>query len=78
LWVADIPKNRAASPGKPRLLFDRGDLGRTFAIRCYDLSLDGQRFLMVRGPGIKPKTVREFALIQNWFEELKRVAPAKK
>jgi len=41
----------------------------------YDVSSDGQRFLMIRGPD--PEGTREIVLILNWFEELKRrLSPA--
>ena len=40
----------------------------------YDVLPDG-RFLMVRGAD--PSGTREIVLVQNWFEELKRLVPAK-
>jgi hypothetical protein len=36
---------------------------------------DGQRFVMVKGAD--PRGTREIVLVQNWFEELKRIAPAR-
>ena len=48
-----------------------------YPVRGYDLSLDGQRFLMVKLEQRKPSPVTEMILVQNWFEELKRLAPAK-
>jgi len=42
--------------------------------RPYDISRDGQRFLVLReagGEGIQPQII----VVQNWFEELKRLAP---
>ena len=44
----------------------------------WDLSLDGQRFLMVKLEEAKPTPVTELVLVQNWFEELKRLAPTNK
>ena len=42
----------------------------------YDILPDGKRFVMVRGAD--PEGAREIVLVQNWFEELKRLAsPAK-
>jgi len=41
-------------------------------IRAWDLSLDGQRFLMAKEEERKPQPVIEMILVQNWFEELKR------
>ena len=42
------------------------------------MSLDGQRFLMIKRPEYPPQPVREIVLIQNWVEELKRLTPVKK
>ena len=60
-------------PGTPRALFDDRyfeyiDYGRT-----YDITPDGQRFVMVKEMSPPP---RRIAVILNWFEELKRLAPA--
>jgi hypothetical protein len=40
----------------------------------YDVSLDGQRFLMVKPVGQAEAT--QINVVQNWFEELKRLVPA--
>jgi len=40
----------------------------------YDILPDG-RFVMVRGAD--PSGSREIVLVQNWFEELKRLVPTK-
>ena len=50
----------------------------TTPIRCWDISLDGQRFLMVKVDDRKPQPVTEMILVQNWFEELKRLVPGGK
>jgi len=39
---------------------------------------DGKRFLMVRQEERKPTPVTEMILVQNWFEELKRLVPTGK
>ena len=39
----------------------------------YDVSLDGQRFLMA--VDVEPPEVTSLILVQNWFEELKRLVP---
>ena len=38
----------------------------------YDISPDGQRFLMIREAGAGQGQIN---VIQNWFEELKRLVP---
>jgi len=63
---------------KPRLLFDKAGYSTASPIRGYDLSLDSQRFLMVKLEDRKPSPVTEMILVQNWFEELKRLIPTGK
>jgi serine/threonine-protein kinase len=47
----------------------------TFAGRQYDISPDGQRFLMFKGRSNESSTVGSVTIVQNWFEELKRLVP---
>ena len=64
------------SLGSAEVLFDarhygaRGSVGRTD-----DISPDGKRFLMVKEGGSDETSTTEFILVQNWFEELKRLVP---
>ena len=47
--------------------------------RMYDVSADGQQFLMIKETSVadeRPSSAR-IALVQNWFEELKRLVPTK-
>jgi Tol biopolymer transport system component len=62
--------------GNPTRLFE----GRYFmtaatAGRTYDVSPDGQRFLMIKVGGVSGETVAPTSIIvvQHWFEELKRL-----
>jgi hypothetical protein len=50
-----------------------GSAGNDF----YDVSSDGERFLMARSTGMgKDETgITRFVLVQNFFEELKRLVP---
>ena len=50
----------------------------TSAAPQYD-TLDGQRFLMLKNEASGPSTSEsaEIVVVQNWFEELKRLAPAR-
>jgi len=70
-------------PGPPEKLFDgpylfhplEGGQGR-----MYDVSLNGQRFLMLKESSAaaeRPPSPR-IILVQNWFEELKRLVPTKR
>ncbi len=55
---------------KPRLLFEGPYVTNSNAAN-YDISLDGQRFLMIKEEGQSS----EINVILNWFEELKRLVP---
>jgi hypothetical protein len=78
VWAVDVRTDGGFSTGKPRLLFERPGYSPGYPIRSYDLSQDGQRFLMVKQEQRKPAPVTELTLVQNWFEELKRLLPAGK
>jgi Tol biopolymer transport system component len=78
MWVVDVRTDGGFAASKPRLLFEKPGYGTTFPLRTYDLSLDGQRFLMVKVEQRKPTPVTEMILVQNWFEELKRLIPTGK
>ena len=44
--------------------------------RTYDVSPDGQRFLMIK-PGVWTTAPSSLVIVQNWQEELKRLVPKK-
>jgi len=75
VWVVDVRTDGGFATSKPRLLFEKPGYLHGDPSRNYDLSLDGQRFLMVKGDQRKPTPVTEMILFQNWFEELKRLCP---
>ena len=63
--------------GTPMKLLERryftGGFGRT-----YDVSPDGQRFLMIKAPGTDVGAARPaLIVVQHWDEELKRLVPTK-
>jgi hypothetical protein len=43
----------------------------------YEITPDGQRFLMVQEVERPQARVSQMVLVQNWVEELKRLAPTK-
>ena len=78
MWAVDVQTEPSLSVGSPRLLFEpKGLMGR-HPIRGYDISLDDQRFLMVRKGERTSQPITEMILIQNWFEEVKRLVPTTK
>jgi serine/threonine-protein kinase len=78
VWAVDVQTGPSLSIGKPHLLFEHPGLVFSYPIRAWDLSLDGRRFLMLKNDERKPTPVTELLLVQNWFEELKRLAPGGK
>ena len=54
--------------GEPTMLFE-GDFDKPGTVTQYDVSPDGQRFLMIKGPERKPAT--KINLVLNWKEELR-------
>ncbi len=68
-------------PGNPAVLFEGDYLGST-PIRSWDVTPDGQRFLMIRWNRDEEQARQEqyfgnkVNVVQNWFEELKRLVPA--
>jgi eukaryotic-like serine/threonine-protein kinase len=78
VWVADIRTEGGFAPGKPRLLFEkRGFILNPAPLQTWALWPDDQGFLMVKREEPKPQPVTEMIIVQNWFEELRRLAPAK-
>jgi hypothetical protein len=48
-------------------------------IPAYDVSADGQRFLMIKSPEqASSSSLTQIVAVQNWFEELKRRVPTGK
>jgi serine/threonine-protein kinase len=62
------------SAGTPRVLFE-GAFRIDGPFRGYDVTPDGQRFLMVREVPLQPARLSQMVLVQNWLEELKRLVP---
>ncbi|MEO7272777.1 MAG: hypothetical protein ABIX28_06270 [Vicinamibacterales bacterium] len=63
--------------GAATTLFESVDLASGWG-RSYDVAPDGQRFLMTISKEQRTNLVpTEMIFVQNWFEELKRLVPAK-
>ncbi|TDI46122.1 MAG: hypothetical protein E2P02_05790 [Acidobacteria bacterium] len=43
--------------------------------RAYDVAPDGEHFLMIKLNAAVQDSTPELILVQNWFEELERLAP---
>ncbi len=79
LMGIDITTDAAFAFGNEQALGIRGFLGHGLRIRPYDITPDGQRFLMVF-PAAQADSVTEIPdeqinIVLNWFEELKERVP---
>jgi serine/threonine-protein kinase len=78
MMSVEITTQPSFTAGKPKLLFERPyDLsGGTFP--NYDVSPDGQRFLMVKPVEPEQAGPTQINVVLNWTEELKRLVPTGK
>jgi serine/threonine-protein kinase len=73
LMAVDVATQPAFSASTPRLLFEGDYLVDLGNVPGYDVSLDGQRFLMAIPTA--PASDTQIHVVLNWFEELKRRVP---
>jgi serine/threonine-protein kinase len=75
LMAVDVVLQPAFSAGKPRALFTGRYEPTPSTFPNYDVSRDGQRFLMLEPPAETDGPPREITVVVNWVEELKRRLP---
>ena len=79
LMAVDVATGASFEFGTPRRLFSGDDIGTllqgelTIYELPYDVSPDGQKFLMVQG---EARGRNEVVLVQNWFAELEARVPS--
>jgi len=78
MMAVNIGLQPTLTAGKPHVLFERQFLLSPATTPNYDVSHDGQRFLMVKAAGAGETAPAQINVVFNWFEELKRVVPAGK
>ena len=72
MMVVPVSLGATLQPGAPRVLFTGNYLFTQISVPNYDVSLDGQRFLMVqRDPSSIPTRIH---VVRNWSHELERFA----
>ncbi len=74
VMVVGVAALRGFSAGKSRMLFEGPYLRAAQANPNYDVSPDGQRFLMLK-PNELEKPPSQINVVLNWFEELKQKVP---
>lgn len=79
MMAVEVTTQTTFTAAKPTLLFQGIDEWRRteLSYRNYDLTPDGQRFLMTKTSGQQAPTT-QIHVVLEWFEELKRLAPAGK
>jgi len=78
VWAVEVHQDNEISFGRPIRLFDQPAFLTGQSVRNWDVYPDGNAFLMVQGEQREPRPATEMILVQNWFEELTRLVPAKK
>ena len=75
--VVDVQTEPEFTLGTPKLLFqgnyDQG--GVHDPARNYDVSADGQRFLMLKPTSVQSQPITRLHVVTNWFAELKAKVP---
>jgi eukaryotic-like serine/threonine-protein kinase len=77
MMAVDITTQRGFSIGQPRMLFQGSYVSTLGTLPFYDVSPDGQHFLMLKPTG-QNTSLTQIVVVQNWFEELKRLVPTGK
>jgi serine/threonine-protein kinase len=74
MFAVSIETKPDFKPGRPQLLFEKPILEASPAA-SYDISTDGQRFIMPGLPEGDLTSIHQLVVVQNWFEELEHLAP---
>ena len=78
MFAVPVQSGTTLVAGRPQVLFESAALAVGGGSRPYDIAPDG-RFLIIRSgqadAGGGPAS--NLILVQNWFEELKRLVPTK-
>ena len=78
MMVVAVETDPTFNPGDPEVLFAAPYRASVFRSRPWDVSREGDRFLMVKEDATLGETHAgpQMILVQNWFEELKRLVPS--
>ena len=78
MMAVDVTTRAGFTAGKPRMLFEGPYLPTAGSFPYYDVSPDGQRFLMLKPSESQANAPTQINVVLNWFEELKQKVPAGK
>ncbi len=74
MMVVEVTTQPNFAPGSPKALFEGQFLTIGDGNTMYDVVPDGQRFVMIKDSEERQEAA-QINVIQNWFEELKRLVP---
>ncbi len=75
MMAVDVIAQPSFSVGKPRMLFEGQYQPSPYVYENYDVSPDGQRFLMLKPVESGAAAPTQINVVLNWFEELKQKVP---
>ena len=75
MMAVDVATQPGFAAGKPRMLFEGPYEPAQIPVANYDVSPDGQRFLMLKPVEQAQAAPTQINVVLNWFEELKRRVP---
>jgi serine/threonine protein kinase/Tol biopolymer transport system component len=78
MMAVKIATQSAFTASTPRMLFEETHEPSPAQLTNYDISADGQRFLMLKPVEQGEIALTQIVVVQNWFEELKRRVPTSK
>jgi len=78
MMAVDIATQPSFAAGKPRMLFEGQYETTPNSLTNYDVSADGQRFLMLKPTEQTEAPPTQINVVLNWFEELKQKVPSGK
>ena len=78
MMAVEVNTQPSFSAGTPRTLFEGRYESAPVPLYNFDISPDGQRFLMVKSSEQEQVAPTQINVVQNWFEELKQKVPTGK
>jgi len=75
MMAVAIDMESGFTPGTPQMLFEGPYVPTGFSYPNYDVSPDGQRFLMLAPVASQADGATQIHIVLNWTEELKRLVP---
>jgi hypothetical protein len=78
MMAVEVTTQPTFSAGKPKVLFEGPYVPTPRSFPDYDVSPDGERFLMLKAGESEERTSTQINVVLNWFEELKQKVPAGK